>query len=185
MFLLGLKVTRIMDYDFDFHKDRISKQAWIAPNATVCGDVTIGKDSSVWFQSVIRGDTESISIGNATNVQDLCLIHADAGKPCRIGDRVTLGHAAIVHGAIVEDDVMIGIRATILNEAVIGSGSLIASGALVPERTVIPPNSVVMGIPGKVVREVTSQDRARIAYAANHYVEASKAIQAQTDDRSE
>ena len=163
-----------MKYDFGFHADKISDSALVVPTATVLGDVEIGEGSSVWYQAVIRGDTESIQIGDFTNVQDLCLIHADKGKPCRIGNGVTLGHAAIVHGATVEDNVMIGIRATVLNEAVIGEGSLIASGALVPEKAVIPPHSVVMGIPGKVVRQTTASDRSRIEYAANHYVEAAK-----------
>lgn len=168
-----------MDYDYRFHGKWVDDSVVIVSGAVVCGQVEIGARSSVWFQAVIRGDSESIRIGIESNVQDHCLIHADAGKPCSIGDRVTLGHAAIVHGATVEDDVMIGIRATILNDAVIGSGSLIAAGALVPERTVIPPNSVVMGIPGKIIRHTTETDRERIRYAARHYVQAAQAYHRQ------
>ena len=164
-----------MNYDYQFHADTIHASVIIAQGAVVCGNVHIGQNSSVWFNAVIRGDTEQITLGESTNVQDHCLIHADQGKPCTIGDRVTLGHSAIVHGATVENDVMIGIRATVLNDAVIGTGSLIAAGALVPERMVVPPHSVVMGIPGKVVRQATDKDLARIEYASSHYVEAATA----------
>lgn len=151
----------------------------IVANATVCGNVHIGEESSVWFQAVIRGDTERIQIGSRCNVQEHCLLHADPGKPCLLGDRVTVGHGGIVHGARVEDDVMIGIRATVLNDAVIGTGSLIAAGALVPERAKIPPHSVVMGIPGKIVRTTTEADRQRIKHASEHYVTAAQAYREQ------
>ena len=154
--------------------DSIDPTAFIAATATVLGDVSIGARSSVWFGSVIRGDTERITIGAATNVQDLCVIHADPGLPCRIGNRVTLGHAAIVHGATVHNDVMIGIRATVLNGATIGEGSIVAAGALVTEGTEIPPHSLVMGAPGKVVRTVSDEQRERIHHAAEHYVAAAK-----------
>ena len=167
-------------YNFQFPKDGIHDSVLIAPGANVIGRVTMGQQSSVWFNAVVRGDSELVEIGESTNIQDLCLVHTDAGKPCRIGNRVTLGHAAIVHGATIEDDVMIGIRATVLNDAVIGTGSLIAAGALVPEGAVIPPNSIVMGIPGKIVREATDKDRQRIQYAASHYVEAAAACRNQS-----
>ena len=169
-----------MNADYRFQSEKVAASAVITPTATVCGQVILGEQSSVWFQAVIRGDTEAIAIGNQTNVQDLCLLHADAGVPCTIGDRVTLGHGAIVHGATVEDDVMIGIRATVLNRAVIGEGSLIAAGALIPEGTIIPPHSVVMGIPGKVVREATDKDLQRIQSAASHYVKAAQRYREQT-----
>src|SRR5690606_15061158 len=139
---------------------------YIAPSAIVLGDVTIAADASVWFGAVIRGDTERIAIGQATNVQDLCVVHADAGLPCIIGERVTLGHAAIVHGAVVENDVMIGIRATVLNGAQIGSGSIVAAGAVVPEGMIVPPNSLVMGVTAKIKGETTDAHRERIRYAA-------------------
>ena len=152
--------------------EQIDESVFIAPDAVVVGDVTIGPASSVWFKAVIRGDTESIAIGRETNVQDHCVIHADPGLPCTIGDGVTLGHAAIVHGATVRDHVMIGIRATVLNGAIIGSGSIIAAGAVVTEGAEIPPDSLVMGLPGKVVRQVDEQQRQRIRHAAQHYVNA-------------
>ncbi len=160
-----------------FREELVDPTAWIAPGAVVIGNVTIGAESSIWFHAVIRGDTERIQIGRQTNVQDLCVLHADAGFPCVLGDRVTVGHAAIVHGATVEDDCMIGMRAVVMNGARIGAGSLIAVGAVVTEGTVIPPGSVVMGLPGKVQRAVSEQDRQRIEHAARHYVEQAQRFQ--------
>lgn len=168
-----------MNLDYRFHPETIASDAWIAPTATVCGKVRIGERSSVWFSAVIRGDCEWIELGNDVNVQDGAILHADAGIPCRLGDRVSLGHGAIVHGAIVESDCMIGIRATVLNRAVIGSGSLIAAGALIPEGMVVPPGSLVMGVPGKIVREVTERDTARIAHAWQHYCRAAAEARSQ------
>lgn len=144
--------------------------AFIAPTATVVGQVTVGEEASVWFGVVIRGDTEAVVIGPQSNVQDGCILHADPGEPCRLGARVSLGHGAIVHAAIVEDEALIGIRATVLNGARVGRGSLVAAGALVPPGLIIPPDSVVMGVPGKVVRAVNADDRARIQHTADHYV---------------
>ncbi|HAN99687.1 MAG TPA: gamma carbonic anhydrase family protein [Planctomycetaceae bacterium] len=163
-----------MPLDYRFDRTRVAASAWIASSADVMGDVRIGERSSVWFGAVARGDGESIAIGDDTNVQDGAILHADPGLPCRLGDRVTVGHGAIVHGAIVEADSLIGIRATVLNGATIGAGSLIAAGALVPERTVIPPGSLAMGVPAKVVRPVTEADRERIGRAWKHYVQAAR-----------
>jgi carbonic anhydrase/acetyltransferase-like protein (isoleucine patch superfamily) len=154
-----------------FRPQQVDATAFLAPGAVVVGDVTIGAESSVWFGAVLRGDADAIRIGRRTNVQDLCVLHADEGFPCTLGDGVTLGHAAIVHGATVEDDVLIGMRAVVMNGARIGIGSLIAVGALVTEGMVIPPGSLVMGLPGKVVRELGDRDRERIRHAAEHYVE--------------
>jgi carbonic anhydrase/acetyltransferase-like protein (isoleucine patch superfamily) len=140
----------------------------------VLGDVTIGPESSVWFNAVARGDAEAIRIGQQTNVQDLALLHADPGFPCVLGDRVTVGHCAIVHGATVEDDVLIGMGAIVMNGARIGAGSLVAMRALVLEGMQVPPGAVVMGAPGKVVRQVTQRDRERITHAAQHYVAAGR-----------
>lgn len=153
-----------------FRPDLIDPSVFIAAGARIVGDVTIGADSSVWFNAVIRGDTESIRIGRGTNVQDGCVLHADAGIPCTLGDRVSLGHGAMVHGATVEDDALIGMRAVVMNRAVIGAGSIVAVGAVVTEGVVIPPGSVVLGIPGKVVRAAGEADLARIRHAAEHYV---------------
>jgi len=152
----------------------VDSSAFIAPGAIVIGNVTIGAESSVWFGAVIRGDTEMILIGEQTNVQDGCVLHADEGFPCTLGDRVTLGHGAIVHGATVEDDCLIGMRAVVMNGAKIGKGSIVAVGSIVTEGTEIPPDSVAMGQPAKVRRETTERDRERIQHAADHYVAAAK-----------
>ena len=150
--------------------------AWVAPTATVVGNVRLGEQASVWFGAVIRGDCDWVSIGARSNVQDLACLHADPGIPCQVGNDVTIGHAAVVHGAIVEDEVLIGIRATILNGARIGRGSLIAAAALVTEGSNIPPGSLVMGVPGKVVRQVTAEDLERIRHGSAHYVSAAAAF---------
>ncbi len=157
-----------------FDATLVDPAAYIARGAIVLGQVTIGAEASIWFNAVVRGDTEAIRIGSQTNVQDLCVLHADPGFPCIIGNRVTIGHAAVVHGATVEEECMIGMRAVVMNGAKIGKGSLIAVGAVVTEGTQVPPGSVVMGVPGKVRREVTDADRERIAHAASHYVEQAK-----------
>lgn len=157
-----------------FRPELVDPSVFIAPGAIVLGDVTLQAESSVWFNAVIRGDTDSIRIGRQSNIQDLAVIHCDEGVPCTIGDRVTLGHAAIVHGATVEDDCLIGIRAVVMNGARIGAGSLVAVGALVTEGVEIPPGSLVMGVPGKVVRQVSERDLQRIRHAAEHYVTAAK-----------
>ncbi|MFI4876835.1 MAG: gamma carbonic anhydrase family protein [Blastopirellula sp. JB062] len=152
-----------------YRADQVATSAWIAPNAAVFGDVTLGREAIVLFSATIRGDAEKIALGDACNVQDGAVLHADPGFPCLLGDRVSVGHRAIVHGAVVEDDVLIGMGAIVLNGAKIGAGSLIAAGAIITERTVIEPGSVVMGVPGKVVRQTTDQDMERIRHAAEHY----------------
>jgi carbonic anhydrase/acetyltransferase-like protein (isoleucine patch superfamily) len=157
---------------YRFHPELVEPTAWIAPGAVVLGDVRLGAHASVWFQAVIRGDTAPIVVGARSNIQDLCLLHADPGFPCQVGERVTVGHGAIVHGATIEDDVMLGMRCVVLNGAQVGQGSLIAAGAVVPEGTRIPPHSVVMGVPARVVRTVKPRDVERIRHAAEHYVAA-------------
>ncbi len=158
-----------------FHPELVNPAAYIAPTATVLGDVIIEAESSVWFGAVVRGDTEAIRIGRQTNIQDGCILHADPGYPCTLGDRVTLGHGAIVHGATVEDDCLIGMRAVVMNGAKIGRGSIVAVGSIVTEGTEIPPGSVVMGQPAKVKREMNERDRERMRHAVEHYVAAAKA----------
>ncbi len=158
-------------FDLQFHPEQIDASAFVAPGAVVVGDVTIGAETSLWFGAVVRGDVAPIVVGPRTSVQDNCVLHVDAGFPCRIGAGVTIGHGAIVHGATVEDDVLIGIGATVLNGAHIGAGSLIGAGALVPPGMEVPPGSLVMGVPGKVVRAVGEADRAMMRENAAHYVE--------------
>ncbi|WP_164104182.1 gamma carbonic anhydrase family protein [Candidatus Laterigemmans baculatus] len=154
------------------HPELIDERAYVAPTAVIRGQVRIHAEASVWFGAVIRGDTERVEIGARTNVQDLAVLHADPGYPCQLGEDVTIGHAAVVHGATIESGVMIGIRAVVLNGAQIGQGSIVGAGAVVTEGAVIPPGSLVVGVPGRVVRPVNESNQARIREGAKHYVAA-------------
>ena len=136
----------------------IDKTVFVADGARIIGDVTIGEDSSVWFNAVIRGDEYPITIGKRSNVQDGAVLHVGEGYSCTVGDEVSIGHGAIVHGCEVGDGTLIGMGATILNGAKIGKNCIIGAGALVTEGKVIPDNSVVMGVPGKIVREMKESD---------------------------
>jgi carbonic anhydrase/acetyltransferase-like protein (isoleucine patch superfamily) len=149
---------------------RIHPDAFIHPEAFVCGDVTLGAGASIWPKAVIRADSASIIVGASSNVQDGVVMHVDPGLPCTIGARVTIGHRAIVHGATVEDDCLIGMGAIVLNRVVVGRGSLVGAGAVCAEGMVIPPNSVVLGVPGKVVRSMDDTLRARAAHGVEAYV---------------
>ena len=164
-------------HDAKFRPDLVAPSAFIAPGATVLGDATIGEESSVWFGAVIRGDCAPIRIGKRTNIQDLCVLHADPGFPCTLGDGVTVGHGAIVHGAIVEDDVLIGMRAVVMNGARIGRGSIVAVGAIVTEGMEVPPGSIVMGQPARLRQPAEERHFAQIHHAAEHYVQAAKSYQ--------
>ncbi len=152
----------------------IHASAYIAPTAVVIGNVVIEEEASVWPLAVIRGDSERIVIGAGSNVQDGSVLHADPDFPCVLGKRVTIGHAAVVHGAIIDDEVMIGMRAIVMNGAKIGRGSIVGVGALVTEGMVLEPGSVVIGQPAKLHRMASEKDRARIEHAATHYIEAAK-----------
>jgi carbonic anhydrase/acetyltransferase-like protein (isoleucine patch superfamily) len=160
------------DQSFPDLTDRldIHPTAYISPHAYVHGTVSIGADSSVWPMVVIRGDKGVIAIGARTNVQDGCVLHADPDAYLTIGEGVTIGHSAIVHGCTIADEVLIGMGAVILNHAQIGAGCLIAARALVTEGMVVPPNSVVMGIPGKI-KPLRDDQLARIRRNAQSYVE--------------
>ncbi len=153
-----------------FQPELVAPSAFIAAGAVVVGNVTLAEQSSVWFQAVIRGDTAPIVVGARTNIQDGAVVHADEGFPCTLGDDVTVGHLAIVHGATVASAVMIGMRSVVMNGAVIGEQTIVGAGAVVTEGTVVPPRSLVLGMPGKVVRELRSDEIERIAKAAVHYV---------------
>ena len=130
---------------------------WVAPTATVIGQVELGCEVSVWFGAVLRGDTETISVGKCSNIQDNAVIHADPGFPCVIGDACIIGHGAIVHGATLANNVLVGMHATIMNGASIGEFSIIGSGAVVPEGMQIPPHSLVMGVPAKIIKPITAE----------------------------
>lgn len=145
--------------------------AFIADNATVVGDAVLGEDVSVWFSAVIRADRVRIVVGDRSNVQDNAVLHGSPGSPTIIGSGVSIGHGAIIHGCTIADDVLIGMGAIVMNDAVIGSGSIIGAGAVVTEGKVIPENSVVLGVPGKVVSETTDEQRASIQKNAIVYVD--------------
>lgn len=142
---------------------------WVADDAIVIGNVELGEDVSIWFGTVIRGDNDSIKIGNGSNVQDCCMLHVDPGFPIVIGESVSVGHSVTLHGCTIGNGALIGMGAIILNGAVIGEGCLIGANSMIPEGKVIPPNSVVMGAPGKVVREVTEADKPRVSRGAVAY----------------
>jgi len=136
----------------------------------VLGDVTLGPRASVWYQAVLRGDMASIVVGEATNLQDGTIVHVDEGKPALIGARVGVGHRAILHGCTVEDECLIGMGSVLLNGVRIGTGSVVGAGAVVPEGLQVPPGSLVLGVPGRVVRLVDDALRARIRETWEHYV---------------
>ncbi|KOV54439.1 anhydrase [Streptomyces sp. AS58] len=150
---------------------KIDPESFVAPTATVIGDVTLGAGASVWYGAVVRGDVERISVGASSNVQDNCTLHADPGFPVAVGERVSIGHNAVVHGATVEDDCLIGMGATVLNGAVIGAGSLVAAQALVPQGMRVPPGSLVAGVPAKVRRELTAEEREGVTLNGTLYAE--------------
>lgn len=144
---------------------------WIAPTAVVLGRVRLKSASSVWFGAVLRGDNEWITIGENSNIQDGCVLHTDMGYPLDIGPNVTVGHMAMLHGCTIAENTLIGIGSTILNGSVIGRNCIIGAHALIPEGKTIPDNSLVMGSPGRVVREVSDEQAAHIGTLADHYVE--------------
>jgi len=149
---------------------RAHPTSFVHPLAYVAGDVTLGARVSVWPFASIRGDSDAITIDEDSNVQDGCVIHCDDGVPCHIGKRVGIGHRAIVHGAIVENDVLVAMGAVLLNGVRVGTGSIIGAGAVVREGFVVPENSLVLGVPGRIVRETTMQERGRIAKTVESYL---------------
>lgn len=164
--------------DFPPHSPAIAGSAWVAPNATVIGRVSVADDASVFYGAVLRGDTDAITLGAGSNLQDNVVVHCDVGVPTTIGAGVSVGHAAVLHGCTVEDDCLIGMSATVLNHAVIGAGSLVAAGAVVLEGTVIPPGSLVAGVPAKVRRQLGDEELKHIRANATHYVQLSRAHRA-------
>lgn len=143
--------------------------SWIADTATVVGEVTIGAGTGVFYGAVLRADTESVSVGAGSNVQDNATVHADPGSPARIGDGVSVGHGAVLHGCAVDDRCLIGMNATVLNGAVVGTESLVAANALVPEGMEIPPRSLVAGVPAKVRRELRDAEVDHLRHNAEVY----------------
>ncbi|MEO7985694.1 MAG: gamma carbonic anhydrase family protein [Gemmatimonadales bacterium] len=157
---------------------RIHPTAYIAPTAAVMGNVTLGEESSIWYGAVLRGDMAPIVIGAQSNLQDGTIVHVDEGVPCTIGRRVGVGHRAILHGCTVEDECLIGMGAVLLNNVRIGTGSVVAAGAVIPEGMQIPPRSLVIGVPGRIVRPVDAALSQRITSTWSHYVEQARAHRA-------
>ncbi|MBN1931282.1 MAG: gamma carbonic anhydrase family protein [Desulfobacterales bacterium] len=143
---------------------------YIAPTASIIGNVVIGEYSSVWFNCVIRGDAESITIGNRSNIQDITVLHADPGLPITIGNQVTIGHRCIIHGCTIEDNCIIGMGAVVMNGSSIGCGSIIAAGSVILENTTVPPFSLFAGIPGKIKQTFNKDVMDKINYSAEDYV---------------
>jgi len=158
-----------MRYSFDSHSPQVDDSAYVAASADLIGRVVIEPEACVLFHAVLRGDTELITLGRGSNIQDGVAVHADPGYPVSIGEGVSVGHNATLHGCTIEDDCLIGMAATVLNGAVIGTGSLVAAGAVVLEGQVIPPGSLVAGIPAKVRRELGSEEIEAIRANAAHY----------------
>ena len=162
----------MMIIDFDNKKlETDGDDFWIAPNATVIGNVKLLKDASVWFNAVLRGDVELITVGQGSNVQDGAIIHTDPGFPCTIGKNVTVGHLAMLHGCEIGDGSLIGIGSVILNGAKIGKNCIIGSKALVTEGMEIPDGAMVLGIPGKVKKILNEEEQSVVSLGAEHYIQ--------------
>jgi carbonic anhydrase/acetyltransferase-like protein (isoleucine patch superfamily) len=158
-------------YQLDDHTPDIHPSAWIEDSAHVMGAVSLHANTSVWFNAVIRGDTETITIGEGSNVQDLAVIHADNGKPVRVGKHVTVGHKVMLHGCTIGDESLIGIGAIVLNGAKIGKNCLVGAGSLVTEGKEFPDGSMIMGTPAKVVRSLTPEQMEGLRLSAKHYID--------------
>jgi carbonic anhydrase/acetyltransferase-like protein (isoleucine patch superfamily) len=157
---------------------KIHPTAFIASTAAVMGDVSIGEEASIWYHAVVRGDMAPIVIGAQTNIQDGTIVHVDAGLPCTVGARVAVGHRVILHGCTVGDDCLIAMGSVLLNRVTIGAGSVVAAGAVVPEAMEVPPRSLVMGVPGRIVRQVDPALAERVAATWKHYVKEARAHRA-------
>jgi carbonic anhydrase/acetyltransferase-like protein (isoleucine patch superfamily) len=166
-----------------YHPELVHPTAYIAPNATIVGEVYIAGGASVWFGCVLRGDNAPIAVGARTNIQDLTLIHVDLDEPCTLGEGVTVGHRAVLHSATVEDGALIGIGAIVLNGTVVGQEAIVGAGALVPERMVVPPRHLALGVPARVVRELAPDEVERTHGFAEHYVERARAFRAMSSGR--
>jgi len=156
---------------FGEHTPVVDESAWVAPNATLIGRVRLAPRSSVFYGAVLRGDRDQLTLGEGSNLQDNVVVHCDPGLPVSIGTGVSVGHSAVLHGCVIEDNCLIGMHATVMNRAVIGAESLVAAGALVLEDTVIPPRSLVAGVPAKVRRELSDEEVAGLYRNAEAYLE--------------
>ncbi|MBN8440146.1 MAG: gamma carbonic anhydrase family protein [Thauera sp.] len=166
-------------YALGEHTPRFGEGCWVAHNATVVGAVEAGCNVNIWYGVVIRGDNDPITIGDNTNIQDGSILHTDDGVPLHVGANVTVGHMAMLHGCTVGDGSLIGINAVVLNNAVIGKNCIIGAKSLIPEGKVIPDRSLVVGSPGRVIRELTDQDIANLHANAAHYVDNARRYEAE------
>ena len=158
-------------YQLDDRTPQIAPSAWVAENAQVMGSVTMGANASVWFGATARGDTETITIGEGSNIQDGSVLHADYGQPLTVGKNVTVGHMVMLHGCTIGDESLIGIGAVVLNGAKIGKNCLVGAGSLVTEGKEFPDGSMIMGTPAKVVRQLTPEQIQGLRESAKHYIE--------------
>ncbi|MGB3069139.1 MAG: gamma carbonic anhydrase family protein [Ottowia sp.] len=165
-------------YELDGTSPQVAPSAWIADSAEVIGNVTLGPDASVWFGCVLRGDTESMSVGEGSNIQDLTVMHADHGKPLTVGKYVTVGHKVMLHGCTIGDESLIGIGAVVLNGAKIGKNCLVGAGSLVTEGKEFPDGSMIMGVPARVVRQLTPEQIEGLRNSARHYIENARKFRA-------
>lgn len=165
-------------YEVDGKTPQVDSTAWIADSAQVMGHVTLGPDASVWFGCVLRGDTESMTIGEGSNIQDLTVMHADHGLPLTLGKHVTVGHKVMLHGCTIGDESLIGIGAIVLNGARIGKNCLVGAGSLVTEGKEFPDGSMIMGTPAKVVRELTPEQIEGLRLSAQHYIDNARRFRA-------
>lgn len=169
-------------YSMSGKAPQIASTAWIAPQATLIGQVSLGKQASVWFGAVIRADNEPVHIGEASNVQEGAVLHTDPGFPLNIGANVTIGHQAMLHGCTVGEGSLIGIQAVVLNGAVIGKHCLLAAGAIVTEGKSFPDRSLILGAPAKVARELTDEEVARLEHSASDYARRAEAYRGELRD---
>jgi carbonic anhydrase/acetyltransferase-like protein (isoleucine patch superfamily) len=167
-----------MSYATQFRPELVHPTAFIAPGAIIVGDVTLGAESSVWFNATLRADTTPVTIGPRTNIQEGCILHADPGFPAILGAGVTAGHGAVIHGAQVGDNSLVGIRAILLNGVIVGENCLIGSNALLTQGKIFPPGSLILGAPAKVIRALTPEEIAANQETAARYVERSRAFMA-------
>ena len=164
-------------YELDGVAPRVAASAWVADTAQVIGNVVLGENASVWFGTVVRGDTEAITIGAGTNIQDASVLHADFGQPLVVGERVTVGHQVMLHGCTIGDETLIGIGAIVLNGAKIGKNCLVGAGALVTEGKEFPDGSMVIGAPAKAVRQLTPLQIEGLRQSAQHYIDNAQRFQ--------
>lgn len=157
-------------YRLGEHTPQIDPQSWVAPNATLIGQVVLRRNASVWWNCTLRGDTDRLIVGENSNIQDNSVLHTDPGIPLVVGKNVTVGHRVILHGCTVGDNSLIGMGSTLLNGAVIGKNCLIGANTLIPEGKVIPDRSLVVGLPGRIVRELTDEEVANLQLSADRYV---------------